>query len=95
MSRLALGALLLLGVGALALLAELRQRLRKQESEIFALRSAELVRTAQPREQESEITRLRTLRNALFSSGRQSIIDQGEEFSLDAINQRLGALGVV
>lgn len=95
MSRLAFGALLLLGVGALALLAELRQRIKRQEGEIFALRSAELARRIEPAEQESEIRRLRSLRSALFSSGRDVIVDQGETFSLDEINQRLGALGVV
>jgi len=92
MSRLAIGALLLLGVGALALLAELRQRLKRQEGEIFALRSAELARRFDPAEQESEIKRLRS---ALLASGRDVIVDQGETFSIDEINQRLGALGVV
>lgn len=95
MSRLAIGALLLLGVGALALLAELRQRLKRQEGEIFALRSAELARRFDPAEQESEIKRLRSLRSALLASGRDVIVDQGETFSIDEINQRLGALGVV
>lgn len=95
MSRLAIGALLLLGVGALALLAELRQRIKRQESEIFALRSNELAKRLEPSDQESEIKRLRSLRDALYSSGRDVVVDQGESFSLDEINQRLGALGVV
>lgn len=96
MSRLAIGALVLLGVGALALLAELRRRIERQEGQIFALRTAERVRSlSDPAEQEGEITRLRRLRAALFSSGRDAVIDQGESFSLDEINQRLGALGVV
>lgn len=95
MSRLAIGALLLLGVGALALLAELRQRIKRQEGEIFALRSNELAKRLEPSDQESEIKRLRSLRNALYSSGRDVVVDQGESFSLDEINQRLGALGVV
>jgi hypothetical protein len=95
MSPLAVGALLLFGLGAVALLAELRQQVQRQDAEIFALRSAEFVRSADAPAKEDQITRLRRLRQTLFSSGASTIADRGEQFSLDEINQRLGALGVV
>lgn len=95
MSRLAIGALALLALGGAVLVARFRKELQAQAQQIFVLRSVELARSGDESRQQSEIERLKILRGKLLSSGAEAIVDRGEVFTLDQLNQRLGALGVV
>lgn len=95
MSRLAIGALALLALGGAVLVARFRKELQAQAQQIFVLRSVELARSGDESRQQSEIERLKILRGKLVSSGAEAIVDRGETFTLDQLNQRLGALGVV